>query len=93
MHTGLLEELDTDLDRTGSRLAGARRGLDRVAKGARDNGESFIHGHTGYTCTSRPCSLVKVMHTDSYNGCGVGSTVTIGVLILVLLILIIVFKT
>ncbi|KAG5635205.1 hypothetical protein H0H81_012055 [Sphagnurus paluster] len=38
VHTGLLEELDTDLDRTGDRLAGARRRLDRVARGAKNNG-------------------------------------------------------
>jgi syntaxin 8 len=38
VHTGLLEELDTDLDTTHSRLSGARRRLDRVAKGAKENG-------------------------------------------------------
>lgn len=42
VHTGLLEELDTDLDLTESRLSSARRGLDRVAKGAKENG-SFWH--------------------------------------------------
>ncbi|TFK47383.1 hypothetical protein OE88DRAFT_1666127 [Heliocybe sulcata] len=41
-HTGLLEELDTDLDRTDSRLSGARRGLDRVAKGAKENSSTVI---------------------------------------------------
>jgi len=41
-HTGLLEELDTDLDRTDSRLAGARRRLDRVAKGAKENSSTVI---------------------------------------------------
>ena len=40
VHTGLLEELDHELDHTGSRLSRARRGLDRVAKGAKDNGAS-----------------------------------------------------
>lgn len=37
VHTGLLEQMDTDLDRTESRLTGARRKLDRFAKGAREN--------------------------------------------------------
>jgi len=37
VHHGLLEELDTDLDRTESRLGNARRKLDRVAKGAKNN--------------------------------------------------------
>ncbi|KAL0581467.1 hypothetical protein V5O48_000621 [Marasmius crinis-equi] len=39
VHTGLLEELDTELDRTEGRLSGARRRLDKVAKGARNNGD------------------------------------------------------
>lgn len=39
VHTGLLEELDTDLDRTESRLTGARRRLNQVAKGAKNNGQ------------------------------------------------------
>jgi len=38
VHTGLLQELDTDLDHTESRLSRARRGLDRVAQGTRENG-------------------------------------------------------
>ncbi|KAK7040791.1 hypothetical protein VNI00_009697 [Paramarasmius palmivorus] len=38
VHTGLLEELDTELDRTEGRLSGARRRLDRVARGAKNNG-------------------------------------------------------
>ena len=42
VHTGLLEELDHELDHTGSRLSRARRGLDRVAKGAKENGASYI---------------------------------------------------
>ena len=37
VHTGLLEELDTEVDRTGSRLSSARRRLDKLAKGAREN--------------------------------------------------------
>ncbi|EIM83978.1 uncharacterized protein STEHIDRAFT_148708 [Stereum hirsutum FP-91666 SS1] len=39
-HTGLLEELDTDLDRTHSRLARARKSLDKVAKGAKNHGST-----------------------------------------------------
>ncbi|KAI0075615.1 hypothetical protein K474DRAFT_1685244 [Panus rudis PR-1116 ss-1] len=42
VHTGLLEELDTELDRTGGRLSGARRRLDRVAKGAKENGSTVM---------------------------------------------------
>lgn len=40
-HTGLLESLDEELDRTSGRLSGARRRLDKVAKGAKENGESL----------------------------------------------------
>jgi len=39
-HHGLLEELDTDLEGTRSRLGGARRRLDRVAKGVKGNGST-----------------------------------------------------
>jgi len=39
-HHGLLEELDTDLEGTQSRLGGARRRLDRVAKGVKGNGST-----------------------------------------------------
>ncbi|TFY57293.1 hypothetical protein EVJ58_g7111 [Rhodofomes roseus] len=42
VHTGLLEELDHELDHTGSRLSGARRNLERVAKGARDNSSTVM---------------------------------------------------
>lgn len=37
VHHGLLEELDTDLEGTRSRLGGARKRLDRVAKGIKGN--------------------------------------------------------
>lgn len=37
VHTGLLEGLDHDLDRSDSRLRGARRSLERVAAGAKAN--------------------------------------------------------
>ncbi|KAF9787798.1 syntaxin-like protein [Thelephora terrestris] len=39
-HTGLLEGLDHDLDRTQSRMSNARRRLERVARGAKANGSS-----------------------------------------------------
>ena len=39
VHTGLLEELDHDLDDTGNRLGRARQRLGRVSKGAREHGE------------------------------------------------------
>ncbi|KAH9849401.1 hypothetical protein C2E23DRAFT_784422 [Lenzites betulinus] len=44
VHTGLLEGLDHDLDRTDSRLTNARRRLDRVAKGAKENGSTVMIG-------------------------------------------------
>ncbi|KAF7369046.1 t-SNARE coiled-coil-like proteiny domain-containing protein [Mycena venus] len=44
VHTGLLEELDTDLGHTDSLLSGARRRLDRVAKGAKNNGSTVTIG-------------------------------------------------
>ena len=34
---GLLDTFDSELDRTGSRLTRARRTLDKVSRGARDN--------------------------------------------------------
>lgn len=40
VHTGLLDGLDQDLDGTHTRLSGARRRLDRVAKGAKENSSS-----------------------------------------------------
>jgi len=44
VHTGLLEELDTDLDQTQNRLSSARRRLDRVARGAKNNGSTVTIG-------------------------------------------------
>lgn len=44
VHTGLLQELDTDLDQTGNRLTGARRRLDRVARGAKENSSAMAIG-------------------------------------------------
>ncbi|KAJ7905026.1 syntaxin-like protein [Mycena leptocephala] len=44
VHTGLLEELDTDFNRTETLLSGARRRLDRVAKGAKNNGSTVTIG-------------------------------------------------
>ena len=40
VHHGLLEEMDEELDRTGSRLSQARRKLDKVAKGVKGNSTS-----------------------------------------------------
>jgi len=37
VHHGLLQELDTELDRTDARMSGARRKLDRFARSARNN--------------------------------------------------------
>ena len=39
VHTGLLEELDHDLDNTESRLSRAGQRLGRVAKGAKEHGK------------------------------------------------------
>jgi syntaxin 8 len=39
VHHGLLEELDTGIDRTSARLGSARRRLDKVAKGIKENSE------------------------------------------------------
>ncbi|KAJ7864994.1 hypothetical protein B0H14DRAFT_3084358 [Mycena olivaceomarginata] len=44
VHTGLLEELDTDLGQTDTMLGSARRRLDRVAKGAKNNGSTVTIG-------------------------------------------------
>ncbi|KDQ23319.1 hypothetical protein PLEOSDRAFT_52938 [Pleurotus ostreatus PC15] len=44
VHTGLLQELDTDLDQTGNRLTSARRRLDRVARGAKENSSAMAIG-------------------------------------------------
>ena len=51
VHTGLLEGLDHDLDRTDTRLTHARRRLDRVARGAKENGASLVSGY-GYSLLS-----------------------------------------
>jgi syntaxin 8 len=78
VHTGLLDALDTELDGTGARMSSARRKLERVAQGAKRNGNSH------HRCPSN----VQFAHL-----LGLGSTVTIALLILILLILIVVFKT
>ena len=41
VHHGLLEEMDEELDHTGNRLSQARRKLDRVARGAKENSASL----------------------------------------------------
>ena len=38
VHSNLLEELDTELDRTEGRLGKARKALDKVAHGVKSNG-------------------------------------------------------
>lgn len=81
VHTGLLEGLDHDLDRTDSRLTNARRRLDRVARGAKENGACPVF-----------LAAVSLGRYSLPRGL-VGSTLMIALLILVLLILIIVFKT
>lgn len=41
MHAGLLDQLDTEVDDTTSRLGRARKALDKFAKGMSGNGQSF----------------------------------------------------
>jgi len=42
VHTGLLEGLDSDLDRTNNRLGRARRQLDKFSRGMKGNGASIF---------------------------------------------------
>ncbi|KAF8811092.1 hypothetical protein BYT27DRAFT_7231676 [Phlegmacium glaucopus] len=44
VHSGLLEELDTQLDRTEGRLGRARKSLDKVARGVKNNGSVVAIG-------------------------------------------------
>ncbi|KIP11317.1 hypothetical protein PHLGIDRAFT_28014 [Phlebiopsis gigantea 11061_1 CR5-6] len=44
VHHGLLEEMDEELDRTGNRLSQARRKLDKVARGAKENSSTVMIG-------------------------------------------------
>ncbi|KAH8103322.1 hypothetical protein BXZ70DRAFT_1076009 [Cristinia sonorae] len=44
VHTGLLEGLEEEVDGTERRLGGARRRLERVAKGTRENGSTVMIG-------------------------------------------------
>ena len=39
VHSGLLQELDHDLDNTGGRLSGARKRLERFTRGIKGNGK------------------------------------------------------
>ncbi|RDX54451.1 hypothetical protein OH76DRAFT_962955 [Lentinus brumalis] len=57
VHTGLLEGLDYDMDRTGSNLTSARRRLDRVARGAKENGMSALISLRG---CSAPCRWLTI---------------------------------
>jgi len=43
-HSNLLEELDTQLDRTEGRLGRARKSLDKVAQGVKSNGSVVAIG-------------------------------------------------
>lgn len=57
VHTGLLEELDTDLDQTHNRLSGAAKRLQTFSRGVRGNCESPICTEstfvTNYLCFLR----------------------------------------
>jgi len=44
VHSNLLEELDTQLDRTEGRLGRARKSLDKVARGVKSNGSVVAIG-------------------------------------------------
>lgn len=39
VHHGLLQDLDTEIDRTQGRLGKARKKLDHVARGIKENGQ------------------------------------------------------
>jgi syntaxin 8 len=54
VHTGLLEELDHDLDDTGNRLGRARQRLGRVANGAKEHGEWGPVESLGWQLMERP---------------------------------------
>jgi len=41
VHTGLLEELDHDLDNTGDRMSGARRRLEKFSRGVKGNWSTY----------------------------------------------------
>ena len=99
-HTGLLEELDHELDHTHGRLGSARRRLGRVARGAKENGASFRsllfpvqYGVTSCWAVWNNMRTLTTSRPSSSYSYAAGSTVTIMLLILVLLVLIIVFKT
>ncbi len=66
VHTGLLEGLDHDLDGTDSRMRGARRRLDRVARGAKENSKflCFAFIPPSFLSTSPPGAVVH--DTDYY---------------------------
>ena len=64
VHTGLLEGLDHDLDRTDSRLTGARRRLDKVARGARENGALSVSVPTLCVLTRRSCLVLRLDRYD-----------------------------
>lgn len=42
VHHGILQELDTDLDRTDSRVRKARKKLDTLARGVKENSKPYI---------------------------------------------------
>lgn len=60
VHTGLLEQLDAEVDDTQGRLSGARRRLDRFSRGAKENGN--MRGCLGYPfiCADVPSLVCRV---------------------------------
>ena len=54
VHHGLLGSMDEEVDRTGNRLSQARRKLDRVARGAKENS-------TCLPLRSKPCLLTNLV--------------------------------
>lgn len=60
VHHGLLEEMDEELDRTGNRLSQARRKLDRVAKGAKENSASTPRVSRSRACGSDPATRLSL---------------------------------
>lgn len=66
VHTGLLEELDTDLDQTHNRLSGAARRLQTFSRGVRGNCESPICTVSAFV-TNDHCLLRLDVHYRSFD--------------------------
>ncbi|PSR83731.1 hypothetical protein PHLCEN_2v5630 [Hermanssonia centrifuga] len=75
VHTGLLQELDEDLDHTDSRLTRARRNLDKVAKGAKENNLNELQEKL-ITLHWKICTIITAMGQQSPTGSGIAKSST-----------------